>query len=122
MEQPQQLKQATISTQFRDIMILHLDHLSILYRDLLRAYAKSALDEEIYNNCISEIIVVLDFIYPKLKGGGTKTESLLKELENYVAWTDNIMIPKLDKTERKKLHKLYKLVQDAYDILGLSNY
>ena len=117
-----QLKQATISTQYRDILILHLDHLSILYRDLLRAYARSSLDEELYNNCISEMIVVLDFIYPKLKGGGTKTESLIKRLDNYITWTDNIMIPKLDKEERKKIHSLYKLIQEAYDVLGLSNY
>jgi len=115
-----QLKQATVSTQYRDILILHLDHLSILYRDLLRAYARCSLNEDLYNNCVSEMIVVLDFIYPKLKGGGQKTEELLKQLDTYITWTDNIMIPKLDKDERKKVHRLYKLIQEAYDVLGLS--
>jgi len=118
----EELKQATSSNQYRDILILHLDHLSILYRDLLRAYARSSLDEELYNNCVSEMIVVLDFIYPKLKGGGQKCKDVLKQLEEYIQWTDNIMIPKLDKNERKKVHRLYKLIQEAYDILGLSNY
>lgn len=118
----EELKQATASNQYRDILILHLDHLSILYRDLLRAYARFSLDEDLYNNCISEMIVVLDFIYPKLKGGGKRCENILKQLDEYVQWTESIMIPKLDRNERKKIHGLYKLIQEAYDILGLSNY
>jgi len=116
----EQFRQATSTDQYREILILHLDHLSILYRDLLRAYAKSSSDENLYNDCISEMIIVLDFIYPKLKGSGKKTEPLLKQIDEYITWTDNIMIPKLDKIERKKIHKLYKLIQEAYDVLGLS--
>lgn len=118
----EELKQAQMTNQYRDILILHLDALTILYRNVLRDYARSALDEEQFNECLTEMIVILDHLYPKLEGGGVKTQELLEQFNEFVDWTENIMIAKTDIKERTKLHKLYKLILKAYDILGLSNY
>lgn len=118
----EQFKQAVVSTQYRDILILHLDALTIMYRDLLRDYAKCVLDEDKYNDCLSEMIVVMDHLMPKLEGGGHGTEYLLKQFSEYKEWSENIMIPKAVIAERMKLHGLFKLILKAYDVLGISNY
>lgn len=118
----EQLKQATVTNQYRDILILHLDALTIMYRDVLRDYAKSVIDEERFNECLTEMIVILDHLYPKLEGGGERTKFLLKEFDDFISWTENVMIPKINIEEQKKLHRLYKLILKAYDVLGLSNY
>lgn len=118
----EQLKQAVVSTQYRDILILHLDALTIMYRDLLRDYAKSVLDEDKYNDCLTEMVVVMDHLMPKLEGGGQGTVKLLTKFKEYSSWTENIMIPKVELEERQKLHGLFKLILKAYDVLGISNY
>jgi len=118
----EQLKQATASLQYRDILILHLDALTIMYRELLRDYAKSVLDEDKYNECLTEMVVIMDHLMPKLEGGGQGTEKLLESFSEYVGWTENIMIPKTKLEERQKLHSLFKLILKAYDVLGLSTY
>jgi len=117
-----QLKQADMTNQYRDILILHLDALSILYRNVLRDYAKSVMDEDKYNDCLSEMIVIMDHLYPKLEGGGDRTKDLLKQFNEFINWTENIIIPKAQIEERKKLHQVYKLILKAYDVLGLSNF
>ena len=59
---------------------------------------------------------------PKLKGSGSNTDELLKKLEEYVPWTENILLPKVEIEERRKVHTLFKLIIEAYDVLGLSKY
>lgn len=115
-----QFKQAIATTQYRDILILHLDALTIMYRELLRDYAKAVLDEEKYNNCLTEMIVIVDHLMPKLEGGGVRTEKLLKSFKEYEDWTENIMIPKAIIKERKRIHTLFKLILQAFNVLGLS--
>lgn len=107
---------------FLDMMGLHLDALTIMYRDLLRMYAKATTDEELFNECISEMVVLIDHLHVKLEGNTEKYSDLLKEFEEFEPWTTNIIIPKQDKDEMKKLHRLFKLILKAYDMLGMSNY
>ena len=118
----QQFKQADQSNQYRDILILHLDAMTIMYRNLIRDYAKSVKDEDIHNECLSEMVVIMDHLFPKLEGGGERTSKLLKEFEEFADWTENITIPKIHLSEDEKIHKLFKLILKAYDVLGLSNY
>ena len=118
----EQLQLANVTTQYRDILILHLDALTIMYRDLLREYARGSANERKFNDTLSEMLVIYDHLYPKLEGGGQKTEALLKEFREFEAWTENIIIPKSDIEERKKLHRIFKLILKAYDVLGLSRY
>jgi len=117
-----QLQQAAVTTQYRDILILHLDVLTVSYRDLLRHYAQGSADETMFNDCLTEMIVILDHLHPKLEGGGQKTEALLEQFKEFASWTENIMIPKANMDQRTKMHKLFKLIVKAYDVLGLSRY
>ena len=116
-----QIKQATVSLQYRDILILHLDSMTLLYREVLRDYAKTKLDEENFNECLTEMVIIIDHLLPKLEGSGNSTKRLLEKFNEYNSWTENIMVPKVDMSERKKLHNLFKLILKAYDVLGLSH-
>jgi len=116
-----QLKQATASLQYRDILILHLDSMTLLYREVLRDYAKTKLDEENFNECLTEMVIIIDHLLPKLEGSGGTAKELVSQFNEYFSWTENIMIPKVDIKERKKIHNLFKLILKAYDVLGLSH-
>lgn len=116
-----ELKQAEETQQYRDMLILHLDALTIMYRDLLKSYAKITIDENLYNETLAEMVVIMNNLTPKLDGGGKRTEGLRKEFEEFDCWCDDILIPKKDVEESKKLHKLYRLILRAYDVLGVSN-
>jgi len=117
----QQIKQATVTTQYRDILVLHLDALTILYRELLRDYIKAKYDEDNFDKCITEMVVILDHIIPKLEGSaGANAPKLLEKLNKFIEWTENIMIPKSMESEKERMHTLFKLIIKAYDVLGLS--
>ena len=120
--EPQQIKQADVSKLYLENLILHLDALTILYRELLRDYTQVKMDEINYNKCLTEMVVVMIHLLPKLEGGGAGTEPLYKDFAEYETWSENILIAKLDIEERKKIHKLFKLIIKAYDVLGISRY
>lgn len=117
-----ELKQADVKSQYLEMLILHLDELTILYRNLLIQYAKSTIDEELFDKCISETVVLIDHLLPKLEGGGDSTAELVEEFKEFEGWTNNILLPKGRVEERKKLHKAFKLIIKAYNVLGLTKY
>jgi len=118
----EQFKEAHPSSQYKEILILYLDVLNNLYYQVQLDYSKSSHNENNINNCICQMIVILNNIYPKIEGGGIRTESLLAELKPYMEWTDNILIPKVWIAEKKKIHTLYQLILKAYDLLGLTSW
>jgi hypothetical protein len=115
-------KQADESNIYRDMLILRMRDISDVYSDLLMGYAKITINEEVFNAFISEMVVVADHILAKLEGSGEKAQHLLKEFEEFKPWLDDISIPKRDIDEQKKVHRLFRLILRAYDMLGLSNY
>jgi hypothetical protein len=118
----QEMKRVDDADYFKDMMILHLDALTILYRDLLKGYAKLTLDENLFNETVSEMIVIMNHLNVKLEGCGDKTKDIVRELNEFSSWADDILIPKKDIVQMKRIHKLFRLILKAYDILGLSNY
>lgn len=117
----QEMKRADDMDFFRDMMVLHLDALTILYRDLLKQYAKLSMDDDLFNETVSEMVVISNHLLVKLNGSGTRCEALIAEFEAFQPWFDNILIPKADVEEMKKIHLLFRLIIKAYDMLGLSN-
>ncbi|RLF36587.1 MAG: hypothetical protein DRM99_02485, partial [Thermoplasmata archaeon] len=92
-----EIKQARITNKYRDMLIDHLDVLTILYRDLLYRNIDSpglVLDNDLFNKCVSEMCVILDHLIPKLEGQGDRNVKLLKELEEYRNWKRNPMMIK----------------------------
>lgn len=78
-------------------------------------------DEELFTDCIGAEITIVAHLLPKLEGGGTKTESLYKEMKLFEPWLDDVMIPKMKENDRVvSVMKLYKLILRAYDMLGLT--
>ena len=117
-----QLQKATGSDIYRDMLIIRLRDISDLYSNLLSKYAKVIMDEDLFNSLISEMVVVAGHLIAKLEGGGEQTKEILKEFEEFSDWFDDIIKPKMDVTEQKKVHKLFRLILRAYNKLGLSSY
>ena len=117
-----EFKKADDSNIYGDMLILRIRDISDLYSTLLTKYAKITTDEDVFNMFLSEMIVVADHLLAKLEGIGDKAKPLLKEFEEFQPWLDNIALPKIDIEETKKVHKLFRLILRAYDLLGLSNY
>ncbi|RLF50592.1 MAG: hypothetical protein DRN24_06260 [Thermoplasmata archaeon] len=120
-----EIKQARITNKYRDMLIDHLDVLTILYRDLLYRNIDSpglVLDNDLFNKCVSEMCVILDHLIPKLEGQGDRNVKLLKELEEYRNWKRNPMMIKNNFENREKLHNLFNLILRSYHVLGLSSY
>src|SRR4030042_5059692 len=115
-------KQADESNIYRDMLVLRMRDITDVYRALLTRYAKVTIDEDIYNEFVAEMIVVTDHLRAKLEGSGDKAKPLLEEFEEFKPWLDDISIPKRDVDEMKKVHRLFRLILRAYDMLGLSIY
>ncbi len=121
-EYVQQMKQAVPTNLYRDMLILRLRDLTDLYSGLLSNYAKIVMNDELFNTLLSELLVTTAHVYHKLLGSGDKAKELLKKFEPFLPWLDDITIPKTDVEEQKKVHELFRLILNAYDFLGLSNY
>ena len=115
-----EVQQAVSTNLYRDMLILRSKDLMDLYSGLLAKYAKVTMDEDLFNSFLSELIVIAKEVYYKLKGSGDKAKSLFEKFEPFKPWFYNIMIPKMDVEEQKKVHELYDLIRQAYDFLGLS--
>lgn len=112
------IKRAEGSDEYRDILIYHLDVLTMKYRDFIQEKANLRYDEQLFTDYLSEMVTILGLILPKLKGGGKKTEKLYAEMKVYEPWISDILIPRVD--ERDKVFDLHRLIGEAYETLGLS--
>jgi len=121
-QQYAEMKQADESNIYREMLILRMKDISDLYSALLAKYAKLATDEDLVDNVLSEMIVVSSHLIAKLEGSGDKGKQMLEEFNEFAPWLDDISLPKRDIDEAKKIHKLFRLILRAYDLLGLSNY
>jgi len=117
-----EFKQADDTNIYRDMLVLRIKDISDVYSNLLTKYAKIQTDEDVFNAFLSEMIVVSGHLLAKLEGCGDKAKPLLEEFEEFKPWFDDISLPKIDIDETKKVHKLFRLILKAYDLLGLSNY
>lgn len=116
-----EMKRADDAVEYRDMMINHLDLLTLQYRDYLESRANLNYAEDLFTKCASEMIIVLSHLLPKLKGLGVKAEVVYNELYRYRPWLDEILTLKTKKGEREKIGKLYDSILDAYNLLGLSS-
>jgi len=117
-----EMKLAEESNIYRDILLLRMRDLSDLYSALLSKYAKFTTDEDLFNSVLSEMVVISSHLIAKLQGGGDNAKEILHQFDEFLPWLDDISIPKRDIDETKKIHKLFRLILKAYDLLGLSNY
>jgi hypothetical protein len=104
---------------YGDDMRKYLRDLSDAYEFFIEEKMKLHYDEELFTECLASMITIMSHLLPKLSGGGTKTERVYRELKTYEHWMDDVMIPKL--SERGRVTELYKLILEAYDLLGLSS-
>jgi hypothetical protein len=118
----QEMKQAEESNFFLAEMSIRRKDVSDMYGAVLGKYAKLATDEDLVNTLISEMIVVTCNLIIKLESGNDTAKQLLKDFDEFTPWLDDISLPKRDLAEAKKIHKLYRLILKAYDLLGLSNF
>jgi len=116
-----EFKQAVETNLYLEMLVLRIKDITDIYSNLLTRYAKITTDEDVFNAFISEMIVVTDHLLAKLEGIGEKAKPLLKEFKEFEPWLDDISIPKIHIEETKKVHKLFRLILRAYDMLGLSN-
>lgn len=116
-----EFKQAAETNLYLEMLILRVKDITDIYSNLLTKYAKITTDEEVFNAFLSEMIVVACHLLAKLEGSGEKAKPLLEEFKEFEPWLDDISIPKIKIEETKKVHKLFRLILRAYDLLGLSN-
>ena len=117
----EEFKLAKETNIYLEMLVLRIRDISDLYSSLLTKYAKITTDEDVYNALLSEMIVVMAHLLAKLEGCGEKAKPLLNDFEEFRPWLDDISKPKINTEESKKIHKLFRLILRAYDVLGLSN-
>ena len=111
-------KRASNSNEYVDVLVYHLDVLTMKYRAFIEEKANLRYDENLFTEYLSEEVTILSLILPKLKGGGKRTEALYNEMKAYEPWLKDILIPRV--RERDKVFELHRLIGEAYEILGLS--
>lgn len=116
-----EFKQAAETNLYLEMLVLRIKDITDIYSNLLTKYAKITTDEEVFNAFLSEMLVVTAHLLAKLEGAGDKAKPLLAEFEEFKPWLDDISIPKIKIEETKKVHKLFRLILRAYDMLGLSS-
>lgn len=107
--------------EYRDMMINHLDLLTLQYRDYLEARANLNYAEDLFTKCVSEMIVVLSHLLPKLQGRGVKAQTVYEKLNVYRPWLKEILVVKTKRGEREKIGELYDAIIDSYNLLGLTS-
>lgn len=113
-----QVKQADGSNEYADILIFHYDVLTMKYREFIQEKANLRYDEQLFTDYLSELVTILRLILPKLKGGGKRTEAIYNDIKVFEPWVKDILIPRVN--ERDKVFDLHKIIDEAYDVLGLS--
>ena len=113
-----ELKRSDELPQYSDELIIMLINMTRGYKYFLEEKAKLHYDEELFTECIADMLEILSHILPKMEGGGAKTEPLYKQLKEFEPWLDDVMIPKIK--EREKVNTLYNLIIRAYHVLGLT--
>lgn len=116
-----EMKRADDAIEYRDMMINHLDLLTLQYRDFLEARANLNYAEDLFTKCIAEMIVVLSHLLPKLAGKGDKAETVYNKLNVFRPWLDEILTVKTKKGERGKVIDLYNAILEGYNLLGLTS-
>lgn len=112
------VKRAPDTSEYADILVYHYDVLTMKYREFIQEKANLRYDEQLFTDYLSELVTILKLILPKLKGGGKRTEAVYNEIKEFQSWTVDILIPRIQ--EREKVPDLHRIVDDAYDVLGLS--
>lgn len=112
------IKQTTGSSEYRDILVYHLDVLTMKYRDFIQEKANLHYDEQLFTEYLSEMVTILGLVLPKLKGGGKRTEVLYKEMKTFEPWISDILIPRVQ--QRERVFELHRLIGESYEALGLS--
>ena len=112
---------AVDTLDYRLSLIISLEDLSKVYSEYLNHLAKVSEDRELTRKCVCMMVVVMKHILPKLKGGGPKWNDLIKRFEPFQIWSTNILIPLNDTGELERVHVLFDLLLEAYDVLNISN-
>jgi len=118
---PTEAYKAVDTLDYRLSLIISLEDMSKVYSEYRVHLAKVSEDKELTRKCVCMLMTLMDHLLPKLEGGGEKWKDLLKEFEEFKVWSDNILIPLNDVDELKKVHKLWRLILKAYDVLNISN-
>ncbi len=112
------IKQADTTNDMVDILLFHYDVLTMKYNAFIQEKANLRYDEQLFTDYLSELVTILRLILPKLKGGGRKTEEIYKQIKEFEPWIKDILIPRVE--ERDKVFDLHSIIDEAYDVLGLS--
>jgi len=113
-----ELKRSDELPQYSDELIIMLINMTRGYKFFLQEKAKLHYDEELFTECIADMLEILSHILPKLEGGGQRTKELYDKLKKFEPWINDVMIPKIK--ERTKVNELYNLIIRAYHVLGLT--
>jgi hypothetical protein len=112
---------AVDTADYRLSLIISLEDMSKIYSEYLNHLAKVSEDKELTRKCVCMMVVLMNHLLPKLQGGGQKWGPLLEEFAEFNSWSDNILNPLNNVNELKKVHKLFRLILKAYDVLNISN-
>jgi len=114
------MKRADDDVEYRDMMINHLDLLTLQYRDYVEARANLNYAEDLFTKCVSEMVVILAHLLPKLQGRGAKAQAVYAKLDVYRPWLKEILVVKTKRGERKKIGDCFDSIIDGYNLLGLT--
>lgn len=120
-EEEMALARAEETEQYASTMRRYLDELTQHYELMMNNLIAGKGSEEYINACIAKMLSVFIHLYPKIEGGGDKTDSIKEEFKKYDEWTTKVQIMKVSKAEMDKIPGLYRLIVKAYDVLGISS-
>ena len=125
-ERELEFRPAQVTMQYRDMLITHLDILSISYHDLIERNIDSRnliIDNELFNRCLAEMIVIIDHLMPKLQGSpNVRLKDIERRFEEFYVWRKDTLGLKANLAQRDMMHIYWRLIIEAYDALGLSNF
>jgi len=125
-ERELEFKPAQLTLQYRDLMITHLDILTISYKDLVERNIDSRnllVDNDLFNQCLAEMIVIIDHLMPKLQGSpNVRLKDIEARFDEFYIWRKDTLSLKANLAKRDMMHIYWRLILEAYDALGLSNF
>jgi hypothetical protein len=114
-----EFQRSNVESGFKQDLQGYMRRLNDGYNFFLEEKMKLHYDEELFTECIALMLTITANILPKLEGGGAKTEKMFTKIKVYEPWLTDVMLPKIH--QREKVNDLYRLILEAYDLLGLSS-
>lgn len=121
-EEPMMLAGAEATDKYKMFLIDSWIELTQLSEGVMVNMLHGRSDYDALNTYLSRLIHLLIQFYPKIEGGGEKTQDLKKEFDTFKPWIYRPTTPIESEEEGNRVPELLFLIRRAYERFNLTSF